>query len=371
MALPPDRPLSDRRPPIQPVKGRGAVVSPDPRFDSQRRRPVDDGWERDDEAAVVATVLTAEQARTIITRNRSPDIPFDRSINAYRGCEHGCVYCYARPSHAYVDLSPGLDFETRIGFKPNAAALLRSELAKPGYVPQPIAMGTNTDPYQPAERSLGITRSLLEVLLEHGHPTTITTKGALIERDIDLLAQLAERNLVSVAVSVTTLDNALKRGLEPRTPSGSKRLAVVRALNAQGIPVTVMFAPVIPFVNDAELETIVGAAAAAGARGVRMIVLRLPGEVSEMFRAWLETYTPDRASRVMKVIQSLRGGRDYEATFGKRMSGEGVYSELLFKRLATVSRKHGLLAEPSVKLATEHFRVPARASRVSPQLALF
>lgn len=397
MPLPPDRPLASRRPSERPIssgrspagfhaadlparaavlKGRGAVLDPANRFDPLHRQKEDDGWWREDDPESVVTVLSPEQARTIISRNSSPDIPFDRSINAYRGCEHGCVYCYARPSHAFIDLSPGLDFETRITFKPNAADLLRKELAKPGYRVQPIAMGTNTDPYQPVERRLGITRALLQVLLEHEHPVTITTKGGALERDHDLLAALAERNLVSVAISITTLDNELKRVMEPRAAGPAKRLAVVRDLVRIGVPVSVLAAPVIPFINDDELEAIIVAAAAAGARSAHYILLRLPLEVKDMFRAWLDAHFPERARRVMSVITDMRGGKDYDARFGVRMRGEGVYAQLLERRFAAVLRKAGLAARDSLALDCTRFRVPGRrdahaAAPPSPQMSLF
>ena len=381
MPLPPDRPLAQREgrrasPRAVPLKGRGAVLDPTNRYDPLHRQKEDDGWWREDDPESVVTVLSPEQARTIISRNASPDLPFDRSINAYRGCEHGCVYCYARPTHAYIDLSPGLDFETRITFKPNAPELLRKELAKPGYRVQPIAMGTNTDPYQPVERRLGITRALLQVLLEHEHPVTITTKGGALERDHDLLAALAERNLVAVAISITTLDNDLKRVMEPRAAAPARRLAVVRDLVRLGVPVTVMAAPVIPFVNDDELEAIVAAAAAAGARDANYILLRLPLEVKDMFRAWLEAHFPDRARRVMSVITDMRGGKDYDARFGVRLRGEGVYAQLLERRFAAVLRKVGLPARGATALDCTRFRVPGRRDArapapPSPQMSLF
>ena len=354
-------------PPEHRLKGRGAVSSPHNRFDPRTREHVDDGWWRQDEPESVVTVLTPEQARTIISRNTSPDIPFDRSINAYRGCEHGCIYCYARPTHAYIDLSPGLDFETRITFKPNAAELLEQELAKPGYVVQPIAMGTNTDPYQPVERQLGITRALLEVLLRYKHPVTITTKGGGIERDFDLIAQLARLNLVAVGVSITTLDNHLKRIMEPRATSPARRLELIRGLHALGVPVAVMAAPIIPFINDAELENIVESAAAAGARSAAYIVVRLPLEVAGMFRDWLDVHFPDRAGKVMHIINDMRGGKDYDARFGTRMRGEGVFAQLLHQRFASVLRRTGLDSKARQPLATTLFAPP----QLGPQLSLF
>ena len=355
------------RPPHHHLKGRGAVSSPANRFDPRTRERVDDGWWVEDEPASVVTVLTPEQARTIITRNTSPDVPFDRSINAYRGCEHGCIYCYARPSHAYIDLSPGLDFETKITFKPNAAELLERELAKPGYVVQPIAMGTNTDPYQPVERQLGITRALLQVLLRYRHPVTITTKGGGIERDFDLIVQLARLNLVSVGVSITTLDNQLKRIMEPRAASPARRLEVIRELSAARVPVGVMAAPIIPFINDAELESIVDAAVAAGARSANYIVVRLPLEVAGMFRDWLDVHFPDRAQKVMHIINDMRGGKDYDAKFGTRMRGEGVFAQLLKQRFDSVLRGTGLSGRTRPPLTTTLFAPP----QLGPQLSLF
>ena len=369
MSLPPDQPLP-RHP--RPLKGRGAVLNPANRFDPLRRQAEDDGWWREADPESVVTVLSPEQARTIISRNNSPDIPFDRSINAYRGCEHGCVYCYARPTHAYIDLSPGLDFETHITYKPNAAELLQKELGKAGYVVKPIAMGTNTDPYQPVERQLGITRALLEVLLAHQHPVTITTKGAVLERDLDVLAQLAERNLVSVAISVTTLDNDLKRKLEPRATAAAKRLSLVRQLHRLNVPVGVMVAPVIPFINDDEIEAIVNAAAEAGACGARYILLRLPLEVKEMFREWLDVHFPDRARRVMSVITDMRGGKDYDARFGTRMRGEGVYAQLLQRRFELALRRAGLAGTAFPQLDCSQFHAPkGRTERATAQLSLF
>jgi DNA repair photolyase len=358
------------------------VSSPGARYLPHTRERVDDGWWREADPESVVTVLTPEQARTIITRNTSPDVPFDRSINAYRGCEHGCVYCFARPTHAYLDLSPGLDFETRIVFKPNAPALLRRELAKPGYRVAPIAMGTNTDPYQPVERQLGITRAILEVLLEHEHPVTITTKGVIPDRDRELLVRLAEKNLVHVGVSITTLDVQLKRILEPRAAAPAARLALVRDLARLGVPVSVMTAPIIPFVNDDELESLVDAAVAAGAITARYILLRLPHEVKQLFRDWLDVHFPERARRVMSVLTDMRGGKDYDARFGIRMRGEGVYAQLLERRFAAALRRAGVRPGAAMPvLDRTRFRVPADAAATAgrgarpvgsePQLSLF
>jgi len=314
-----------------------------------------------------ATTVTAEQARSIISSNRSPDIPFDQSVNAYRGCEHGCIYCYARPSHAYLGLSPGLDFETRLYAKPNAAELLRQELSRPAYRPKLIAMGTNTDPYQPIERRMRITSALLEVFNDFNHPVSITTKSALIVRDIPLLSRLAQRNLLRVYISITTLDGELARRMEPRASSPPSRLAAVRSLAQAGIPVGVLIAPVVPGLTDHELEHIAAAAAEAGATEAAYILLRLPGEVAELFREWLETHYPLKASRVMNLLRDMRGGRDYDSDYRQRMAGSGVYADLLKQRFRRICSKHGLGAErrqPDVSA----FRVPQPRS---PQLGLF
>ncbi len=288
------------------LKGRGATINPPGRFVSQPGEAVDDGWYREATPDSVATEVRAEAARTVISRNDSPDIPFTQSINPYRGCEHGCVYCYARPSHAYLDLSPGLDFETRLFYKPDAARLLRAELARPGYRCAPIMLGANTDPYQPLEKRLRVTREILEVLLRSRHPLNIVTKGALILRDLDLLQEFARMNLVCVMVSLTTLDPELKRTLEPRAASPQARLRVIRALALAGVPVGVLTAPMIPAVNDAELEALLEAAAGAGARYAGYVLLRLPHEVKDLFRAWLEQHLPLRAGHVMSLIRQAR-----------------------------------------------------------------
>jgi DNA repair photolyase len=312
------------------------------------------------------TVATAERARSILTYNTSPDIPFDRSINAYRGCEHGCIYCYARPTHAYLDLSPGLDFETKLTFKANAAERLRQELAARSYVVRPIALGTNTDPYQPIEREHRLTRALLEVMAETRHPVTITTKGSLIERDLDLLADLSRDRLVSVGISVTTLDDGLKRILEPRAASPSRRLRTIERLAAAGVPVGLMLAPVIPFINDSEIEAIVARAAAAGAGSAQYVLLRLPLEVGPLFREWLEAHFPLRAGRVMAAIAGMRGGADYDARFGVRMRGEGVMAQLLAARFRQAAARAGLPARSFDALNCAAFvppRAPAAARR--------
>lgn len=304
------------------------------------------------------TTVTIETPRTIITRNKSPDVPFDRSINPYRGCEHGCIYCFARPTHAFLDLSPGLDFETRLFAKPDAAALLRAELGKRGYTPASIAFGTNTDAYQPIEREWGIMRACMEVLSACDHPLTITTKSDRVVRDIDLLAPMAAKRLASVMISITTLDARLAITLEPRAPTPAKRLAAVRALAAAGVPVNVSISPVIPAITDHEMEHILEQAAFAGARSASFIPVRLPWEVAPLFRAWLDTHFPDRAAKVMAIIQSLRNGRDNDPGFGTRMRGSGPWADLLRTRFTIACRKLGLNRE-RVVLRSDLFRPPA------------
>ena len=303
------------------------------------------------------TTVTVEQPRTIISRNQSPDVPFDRSINPYRGCEHGCIYCFARPSHAYHDLSPGLDFESRLFAKPTAAALLRAELARPGYVVKPIALGTNTDPYQPIEADWRITREVIEVLAETGHPLTITTKSDRVVRDLDLLGPMAARGLASVCVSVTSLDPRIAMTVEPRAPSPERRLAAVRRLADAGVPTYVSISPVIPAITDHELEHLIERAAQAGARFAFFIPVRLPWEVAPLFRAWLDEHFPDRAAKVMATIQSLRGGRDNDAGFFTRMQGSGPWADLLRTRFHIACRKHGLNRE-RIALRCDLFRAP-------------
>lgn len=330
-----------------PRSGRGATANPDPVRTGALLREADGDWLDDRESIDGAppplrTTVTVETPRTIITRNASPDISFDRSINAYRGCEHGCVYCYARPTHAFHDLSPGLDFETRLFAKPDAAKLLRAELAKPGYRPAPLAIGTNTDPYQPIERDWRITREVIEVLAETRHPLLITTKSDRILRDIDLLADMARDHLVHVAISVTTLDGKIARTLEPRAAAPAKRLAAIRALNAAGVPTQVNISPVIPAITDHEIETIMAAAAEAGAMRASYILLRLPHEVAPLFRAWLDAHFADRAAKVMHIVQDMRGGRDNDPNFGSRMRGTGVWADLIRTRFKKAAAKHGL-----------------------------
>ncbi|WP_417547155.1 PA0069 family radical SAM protein [Marinobacter segnicrescens] len=345
------------------MKTRGTALNPHNRFQPiATDRQVDDGWYQDPEDTLcpdsVATEVTDERVRTIISRNRSPDVPFDQSINPYRGCEHACIYCFARPTHAYWDLSPGLDFETRLIAKPNAADQLRRELDRPGYRPATIALGVNTDAYQPVERERGITRQLLEVLLEYRHPVSIITKGGLILRDLDLLSELASQRLCSVRVSLTTLDNNLKRTMEPRTAAPATRLKVLRELSAAGVPTGIIMGPVIPFVNDHELERILEAAATAGAIRASWILLRLPLELDELFQDWLQRHFPQRADHVMARMRDLRGGKSYQSEFGKRMTGSGPYADLIRQRFNRQARAVGLNREPEPALRTDLFRRP-------------
>jgi DNA repair photolyase len=315
--------------------GRGATSNPPGRFETTRTELEDDGWGLlDEELPPFATTVTAEPARTIISRNTSPDIAFDQSINPYKGCEHGCIYCYARPSHAYLNLSPGLDFETKLFYKPDAAKLLEKELAAPDYVCSPITIGANTDPYQPIEKEYRVTRSIIEVLAQCQHPFSIITKSALIERDVDLMAPLAANDLVHAFVSVTTLSNDVKRTLEPRTASPGARLRAIKTLSSAGIPVGVMVAPIVPVITDSELEHILEAAAQAGARTAGYVVLRLPHELSNLFREWLEVNEPLKAKHVLSRLNALHGGRGYDSSWGRRQSGQGEYASLLKQRFA-------------------------------------
>ena len=353
-------------------KGRGAGVNPEGRFETSARDAFDDGWPADDEAPPpLATTVTAEHAKSIISRNASPDIPFTQSINPYRGCEHGCIYCYARPSHAYLNLSPGLDFETRLFAKVNAADLLRAELARPGYRCSEIALGANTDPYQPAERSWKITRSILEVLAACDHPVGIVTKNALVERDLDLLVPMARKNLVAVYLSVTNLDHALARRLEPRASAPARRIEAIRRLSAAGIRTGVMVAPVIPFLTDHQMEEIMSAAREAGAESAGYVLMRLPYEVKDLFRDWLRTHYPLKADHVMSRIHAMRGGRDNDPEFGSRLRGTGEYAELLKQRFARACRRLGFNQQRRVQgLDLAQFR-PPRAVAEGPQRPLF
>jgi DNA repair photolyase len=324
---------------------------------------LDDREALGDAPAPVHTTVTVEHPKTIITHNKSPDIPFDRSINAYRGCEHGCIYCFARPTHAFHDLSPGIDFETKLFAKPDAAALLRAELMKSSYRCAPIAMGTNTDPYQPIERDWQITRGCIEVLAETDHPLMITTKSDRVVRDLDLLAPMAAKGLVSVMISVTSLDPKIAMTLEPRAPAPRKRLAAIKALSDAGVPVQVSISPLIPAITDHETEAILEAAAAAGARSASFIPVRLPHEVAPLFRAWLDEHYPDRAGKVMSMIQSIRGGdRDNDPQFGTRMRGSGPWYDLMRTRFKIACRRHGLNGSRIV-LRADLFRPPEGAQR--------
>jgi DNA repair photolyase len=353
----------------KPRKGRGAVTNDTGRFESEQRVAFDDGWGSGaDEPVRTETRLSVDATRTIIARNDSPDIGFDRSINPYRGCEHGCIYCYARPSHAYLGLSPGLDFETRIFYKPQAAALLRQELSKKGYTCRPIALGSNTDPYQPAERRLGITRSILEVLRDFNHPVTIVTKGALIQRDIDILAEMARRNLAVVTMSVTTLDRELARHMEPRAATPERRLEAVAALAEAGVPVGVLSAPMIPALNDSEMEAILERAYAAGARMAAYTLLRLPLELKALFKEWLEEHVPNKAAHVLSLVAQCHGGRLYDSVWSKRMVGGGPYAEMLAARFDRACRRLGFQRRTIEALDTGHFRAPPQTG---DQLALF
>lgn len=323
-------------------RGRGAGLNPTGRFEARTRHVFDDGWESLEDLPVFRTEVQVEKPRTIITRNSSPDISFDRSINAYRGCEHGCVYCFARPTHAFMGLSAGLDFESRLFAKPDAAKLLEKELSKRGYQPRVIAIGTNTDPYQPIEKKWRITRQILEVLNACSHPVGIVTKSSLVLRDIDILQQMAEKGLVKVALSVTTLDRKLARTMEPRASTPPRRLEAIRSLSEAGVPVAVMASPIIPGLNDHEIERILDSAKAAGACTASYILLRLPLEVSPLFRDWLLRHYPDRYRHVMSLIRSMRGGKDYDAEFTKRMKGGGPYAWQLARRFEMASKRLGL-----------------------------
>lgn len=326
-----------------PRKGRGAVTSASGRFEREVRVAIDDHWPGDlEEMPPLRTTVGEDTSRTVIARNNSPDLPFDRSINPYRGCEHGCIYCFARPSHAYLGLSPGLDFETKLFAKPDAPALLEKELRKPGYEVAPIAFGTNTDPYQPIERERRITRGLIEVLDRANHPITILTKSSLILRDLDIIASMARRNLCTVALSVTTLDRGLARVMEPRATTPARRLEAVRILAAAGVPVQVLVAPIIPAINDHEIESILEASAAAGASGAGYVLLRLPLEIKELFAEWLEQHFPDRADRVLSLVRQTRRGALYQAGWRERQRGVGPYADLIAQRVAKTKRRLGL-----------------------------
>ena len=343
------------------LKGRGALSNPPPRFDAQQIAAVDDGWYTEEEPDSIPTTLEPDKARGLITTNDSPDIPFEQSINPYRGCSTGCLYCFARPSHAYLGLSPGLDFETRLFYKADAAKVLETELARPGYVCKPVMLGINTDAYQPDERHMKVTRSILEVLERTRHPVALISKHSLVLRDLDLLSSLARDNLVSVSLSVTTLDDELKRKLEPRAASPAARVRTLAALAAAGVPCGVMVAPVIPALTDHEMERILAACAAAGARWAGYVLLRLPYEIKDLFREWLAEHYPDRAAHVMSLIREMRGGRDNDPRFGSRMRGTGPYALLLRSRFKLACQRLGLNSTVLGRLDTTLFRPPGPA----------
>ncbi|WP_254447334.1 PA0069 family radical SAM protein [Ruegeria sp. HKCCA5426] len=349
------------------IKARGTLSNSAGRFERYETESFDDGWDAEDDLPVLRTEVRQEVARSVITYNRSPDLPFDRSINPYRGCEHGCVYCFARPSHAYLGLSPGLDFETRLVARPNAAAVLRKELSARGYKVAPLALGTNTDPYQPIERDLSITRSCLTVLQEFRHPIGIVTKGTLIERDLDILSEMAQDGLVRVGISLTTLDADLSRRMEPRAPSPQRRLAVMRRLTGAGVPVRVMTSPLIPGLTDHELEALLEAGRDAGADAASWIMLRLPREVSGLWQDWLKQHEPARAEKIMSKLREMHGGRDYDPRWGHRMRGEGEYAGVIAKRFALAVKRLGL-AMRTPSLRCDLFSKPAQAG---DQLCLF
>ena len=350
------------------VRGRGAKSNASGRYESSTVEAFDDGWTLDDPVPTqITTTLTAERAKTIISKNDSPDVGFDRSINPYRGCEHGCIYCYARPAHAYMGLSPGIDFETKLFFKAEAARLLEKEISNPRYQLKRIHIGGNTDPYQPAERTLKVTRSILEVLSRYDHPFSIITKSALIARDADILGPMGKKGLVRVAISITTLDRKLARAMEPRAATPERRLAAMRALTDAGASVIVGFAPVIPGLNDHELEAVLEAAAKAGAISAMYVALRLPLEIKDLFREWLESERPDRAKRVMSLIRQMRRGRDYDPDWGKRMTGEGPIAELIATRFSRATSRYWL-DRPTPPLRLDLFKRPAAESN---QLTLF
>ena len=353
----------------KPVKGRGAVSNRSGRYETETRELADDGWESlaEDLEARPRTELRWDASKSVIARNQSPDVPFDQSINPYRGCEHGCVYCFARPSHAYLGLSPGLDFETKLYAKPKVAELLRHELAKPGYKAKVIALGTNTDPYQPLERRLTLTRQILEVLAEFNHPVTIVTKSDLVVRDADILGEMAAKGLARVALSVTSLNANLSRRMEPRAPRPDKRLAAIAALSEAGIPTAVMTAPLIPALNDHEMEAILEAAQKVGARTAGYVLLRLPLEIAGLFEEWLDAHAPDRKARVMKLVRETRGGKDYESDWGLRLTGRGPYADLIQRRFDLARRKLGL-DKGAWALDTTQFLKPEKPSN---QLSLF
>ncbi len=349
------------------TRARGAASNAVGRFESQARERVDDGWDMPEDERLLRTEVRMEIPRSALSYNRSPDLPFDRSINPYRGCEHGCIYCFARPSHAYLNLSPGLDFETRLIARPGIAEVLSRELWARTYRVATVALGTNTDPYQPCEGEHRLMRQILDVLSDFNHPTAITTKGTLIERDIDTLAPMAARGLLRVGISVTTLDSDLSRRLEPRAPAPARRLEMIRRLSEAGIPVRAMLAPVIPGLTDHEIEPILQSVQDAGAQAASWIALRLPLEVSPLFQDWLAQHVPDRAAKVMARVREMHGGKDYDAQWGRRMRGEGIWSDLIAQRFDKAAARLGL-AQRMSPLRTDLFRVPPKPG---DQLALF
>lgn len=342
------------------LRARGAAQNPAGRFEPYARAAEPDGWDIPEEERLLRTEVTVERPRSVISRNDSPDIPFDRSLNPYRGCEHGCIYCFARPSHGYLGMSAGLDFETRLVAKPSAPDLLARELSRPGYRPAPLAIGTNTDPYQPIEKQWRIMREILEVLEAHNHPVGIVTKSALVTRDADILGRMAEKGLAKVALSITTLDRKLARMMEPRAATPPKRLEALRTLADAGVPVSVMIGPVIPALNDQEIERILDSAQAAGAREAGYIILRLPLEVSPIFKDWLLRHYPDRYRHVISLIRSMRGGKDYDAEWGKRMKGAGPYAWQIGRRFEIAAKRLELNVEKR-RLRTDLFKPPAQA----------
>lgn len=343
------------------VRGRASAINPAGRFEALARVDVDDGWRSLEDLPPFKTEVQIEKARTIITRNRSPDISFDRSVNPYRGCEHGCVYCFARPTHAYAGLSAGVDFESRLFVKPDAARLLEKEITRQGYEPRTIAIGTNTDPYQPIEREHLLMRAILEVLERHNHPVGIVTKSALVVRDADILGRMAEKGLVRVALSVTTMDRMLARTMEPRASTPTRRLEAIRALSAAGVPTSVMVAPIIPGLNDHEIERVLDAAAAMGAGQAGYVLLRLPLEVAPVFKEWLLRHYPERYRHVMGLVRSMRGGKDYDSDWGKRMSGTGPYAWQIARRMEIARKRLGLSARGK-PLRTDLFLKPRPAA---------
>jgi len=354
---------NEQLPPNLRIKARAAVSNVSGRYETTTREYVDDGWDLPEDQVLVKTQVSEEKPRSVLTRNTSPDISFDRSINPYRGCEHGCIYCFARPTHAYLGLSPGLDFETQLVARPNAAEVLRRELSARSYRAKPIAIGTNTDPYQPIEGRYRIMRQILQVLSDFNHPVTVVTKGTLIERDVDILGDMARRGLARVGISITSLDQRTSRLMEPRAPGPNRRLATISKLNDAGVPVRVMVAPVVPALTDHELERILQAARQSGATAAEWIMLRLPREVSPLFQEWLGEHYPDRAARIMARVREMHGGEDYDSAWGRRMRGEGTYADLITRRFDVAVKRLGL-ATNMTPLRSDLFAVPGRAQQM-------